>query len=176
MTCIAGVEQRGKVWIGGDSAGVEGWSLTVRADEKVFRKGPFVCGFTTSFRMGDLLRYAFSPPEQSIKQGDREYLCTTWVDALRECFAAGGFKKTEHGVEEGGDFLLGYAGSLYRVTDDYQVGRPANGYDAVGCGMDIARGALHATKGEPRRRVLAALHAAQEHSAGVRGPFKVVSV
>jgi hypothetical protein len=38
MTAIVGLVQAGSVYIGGDSAGVSGMSLTVRADAKVFRK------------------------------------------------------------------------------------------------------------------------------------------
>ena len=37
MTAIVGLAQSGAVYIGGDSAGVSGMSLTVRADAKVFR-------------------------------------------------------------------------------------------------------------------------------------------
>jgi hypothetical protein len=53
MTCIVGLVDGGRVWLGGDSAGVSGWDLTVRADRKVFRNGPYVMGFTTSFRMAN---------------------------------------------------------------------------------------------------------------------------
>ena len=42
MTCIVGLVEKGNVYIGGDSAGVGGYSLTVRADRKVFRNGDFV--------------------------------------------------------------------------------------------------------------------------------------
>ena len=39
MTCIAGlVDSNGDIYIGGDSAGVAGYDLTIRADEKVFKK------------------------------------------------------------------------------------------------------------------------------------------
>ena len=62
MTCIVGLVHEGVVYIGGDSAGVAGLSLTVRADEKVFQNGEFLMGFTTSFRMGQLLRYSLKPP------------------------------------------------------------------------------------------------------------------
>lgn len=177
MTCIAGIAQDGKVWIGGDSAGVAGYALTVRADEKVFVSGEFVYGFTSSFRMGDLLRYAFSPPEQTSKQCDRAFLVTSWVDALRACLKAGGFAKIENGVERGGTFLVGYRGHLYEVNGDFQVGEAASGYAAVGCGDEFAHGALFATKTgkDAKARVLTALSAAENHSAGVRGPFKVVS-
>lgn len=181
MTCIAGIAQDGKVWIGGDSAGVAGYTLVVRADEKVFVRGEFAYGFTTSFRMGDLLRYAFSPPEQTSKQEDREYLVTSWTDALRQCLKAGGFAKVENGVERGGSFLAGYRGRLYEVCGDFQVGEAASGYAAVGCGVEIALGALFATGDDrewlpPEGRILTALAAAETHSAGVRGPFTVVSV
>ena len=64
MTCIVGLVHEGTVFIGGDSAGVAGLSLVVRADEKVFRNGDFLMDFTTSFRMGQLLRYnPDSPPK-----------------------------------------------------------------------------------------------------------------
>lgn len=178
MTCIAGIAQGGKVWIGGDSVGADmsTYSMTVRADEKVFRKGEFAYGFTSSFRMGDLLRYAFAPPEQTAKQGDREYLCTAWMDSLRVCMATGGFKQTENGVETVGTFLLGYRGTLYQVCDNLQVAVAASGYDACGCGRDIAKGSLFSTKGDPRRRIITALRAAEAGMVVVRGPFKVVSV
>ena len=50
MTAIAAIVQDNVVYIGGDSAGVGGYSLEVRKDPKVFITGPFVMGFTTSFR------------------------------------------------------------------------------------------------------------------------------
>lgn len=175
MTCVAGIAHGGKVWIGGDSAGVSGWSLRVRADEKVFRSGHLVMGFTTSFRMGQLLRYGLKVPEQTGKD-DYGFLCTTFVDAVRECLKAGGYATKENEAEKGGDFLLGYRGNLYHVAADYQVARAAVGFDAVGCGRDVAIGALAVTpKQPPRRRILTALKAAEDFNAAVRGPFAVVS-
>ena len=64
MTCIAAIKHEGKVYIGADSAAGKGTYLTLRADEKVFKNGKFGFGFTSSFRMGQLLRYRLSPPEQ----------------------------------------------------------------------------------------------------------------
>src|SRR3546814_10742010 len=63
MTCIVGLVDDGKVYLGGDSAGVAGWSLTVRKDPKVFRVGDCIIGFTSSFRMGPLLAHSFQPPK-----------------------------------------------------------------------------------------------------------------
>ena len=56
MTCIAGLVHDETVYLAGDSAGTSGWNLTVRADPKVFANDSYVMGFTTSFRMGQLLR------------------------------------------------------------------------------------------------------------------------
>lgn len=176
MTCVVGVEHDGRVWLGADSAGVSGWSLTVRADEKVFRTGPFVMGFTSSFRMGQLLRYSFNPPKQAKSQDDYEFMCTAFVDEVRRCLKDGGYMTTTNGNEAGGTFLVGYKGSLYAVHDDFQVARAACGFDAVGCGGELALGALHATaKTKPRPRLTAALRAAEAFSAGVSGPFEFVS-
>lgn len=189
MTCIAGVEQGGKVFIGGDSAGVGGYSLTVRADEKVWTTRParaqtphsFVFGFTSSFRMGQLLRYNLSLPLQRYEVGEGEaeeikFMTTHFVDAVRAVLKTGGYVKNDGGREEGGTFLVGWRGRLYYVGGDFQVGRALHGINAVGCGGELALGALYATRGQAdaKKRVLTALAAAESYSAGVRGPFKVV--
>lgn len=176
MTAIVGLVHDGKVHLGGDSAGVSGYSLTVRADSKVFTNGPYVMGFTSSFRMGQLLRHAFKAPEPD---GDLEaFMTTTFVDGVREALKAGGWLSKENDREEGGIFLVGVAGRLFRVDADFQVGEAADGYAAAGCGQDLAVGALFATAGSrmaPERRLKVALEAAVRFSAGVRGPFAFVS-
>lgn len=86
MTVIVGLVNKGDVYIGGDSAGVAGLDITIRADEKVFTNGPFLMGFTTSFRMGQLLRYKFDPPKQTVNTDDMKYMVTDFIDATRKCF------------------------------------------------------------------------------------------
>lgn len=178
MTCIVGVETEKGVLIGGDSAGTGGWSQTIRADEKVWRAGEFVYGFTSSFRMGQLLRYNLNlprRPEKSIGQDARDkWMTTEFIDAVRTTLKSGGYAKVENGVEEGGEFLVGWRGSLYRICSDFQVGRSARGEVAVGSGGEIARGALFASKGEPRVRVKLALEAASLFNAAVAPPFKIL--
>ena len=177
MTCIVGVVHGERVYIGGDSAGVAGYALTVRADEKVFRNGPFLMGFTTSFRMGQLLRFNLKPPEHRKGVEPYEYMVTDFVDAARKCLKKGGYAKKENEVESGGDFLVGYRGHLFTVESDYQVAEATDGFNAVGCGAALARGALYITaQKKPRERVLLALKAAEHMNAGVRGPFIVEAV
>lgn len=176
MTCIVGLVHDGTVWIGGDSAGVSGWALTVRADEKVFTNGPFVMGFTSSFRMGQLLRYNLEVPRRTRRVSVDEFMHTVFVDAVRKTLKDGGYAKVESGREEGGDFLVGYAGRLFAVQSDFQVSRTRARFDAVGCGADVARGYLTAIAGTlpPEVACRRALRAAEQWSAGVRGPFRVV--
>jgi len=174
MTCIVGLVDNKRVYIGGDSAGVGGYDLLVRADAKVFRNGAFLFGFTSSFRMGQLLRYAFTPPKHDPDLSDYAYLVTTFVDALRQCLQHGGYASKSNEQESAGTFLLGYRGHLYRIEDDYQVGEAADNYNACGCGYSMALGAMFANEGKPpEKRVREALHAAERFSAGVRGPFVV---
>lgn len=179
MTCIVGLVEGDTVWIGGDSAAVGGYDLTVRTDEKVFRNGPMLFGFTSSFRMGQLLRYALIIPERHPKVDLNKYMVTTFNDAVRECLKTNGFATKDKEREEGGTFLVGFAGKLYTIYGDYQVGIALDGYDAIGCGDQVARGALYAgpfTTLSGRARVELALQAAERFSAGVRGPFDIDSV
>jgi ATP-dependent protease HslVU (ClpYQ) peptidase subunit len=174
MTCIVGIVKNGNVYIGGDSAGVDGrYSLVVRADRKVFRNDPFVMGFTSSFRMGQLLAFGFSPPAPRSGVDVMEYMVTDFIDAVRSRMKAGGYARTKDSVEEGGTFLVGYKGRLFHIQDDFQVGESTQGFDACGCGDQLALGSLRSTRewNDSRARVTEALATAEAFSAGVRGPF-----
>lgn len=176
MTCIVGLIDKGKVYMGGDSAGVAGLDLTVRADEKVFINGDFIMGFTSSFRMGQLLRYKFNPPFHMPDISDDEYMVTEFIDAVRDCFNENGYARNNNGEEAGGTFLVGYNGELYEIHDDYQVAKPADNFAAAGCGYHIALGSLYSSsKGLfPKDRVKLALEASERFSAGVRSPFLIL--
>lgn len=174
MTCIVGLADGGRVYIGGDSAGVADYAIDVRADAKVFRNREYLMGFTTSFRMGQLLRYSFKPPTP--KGNLERFMVREFMPAAMDCLDAGGWLSVDKGRREGGTFLIGVRGELFGVWDDFQVGRTVNGYQSVGCGDAYALGSLHATAGQkPLARVRSALAAAAHHSAGVTGPFVIKS-
>jgi hypothetical protein len=174
MTCIVAVAEDGVVWMGADSAGVSGLSLAVRRDPKIYRVGGFLFGFTSSFRMGQLLGYKFVPPQHHSDLDVERYMATVFVDALRDTMKAGGYARTRDGAEEAGEFLVGYQGRIFKLCSDYQVAENIEPFDAVGCGSDLAIGALHATQDRsPEYRVISALEAAEAFSAGVRRPFRI---
>jgi ATP-dependent protease HslVU (ClpYQ) peptidase subunit len=184
MTCVAGFVEQGTVWMGADSAGVAGYDLSVRADQKLFRNGPMLFGFTSSFRMGQILRYSFTVPDHDPRQDIEKYMSSIFVDAVRECLKSKGFARKENEQEHGGTFVVGYAARLFVIEGDYQVGCPADGFCAVGCGAQIAHGALFALRDlmtpdgvvPGRRQIEIALQAAERFSAGVRGPFVIQSL
>jgi len=171
MTCIVGLVDKGDIYMGGDSAGVAGLSITIRADEKVFTNGEFIMGFTSSFRMGQLLRYKFEAPKQLQSQSDMKYMVTDFIDAVQKCFVEHGFgSKTS-----GGNFLVGYNGNLYNIQSDYQVGLSHKAFESVGCGSDLAMGSMYTSSGKkPEARVLLALETASMFSIGVAAPFVVL--
>jgi len=182
MTCIVGyVDEKKNVWMGGDSAAVSCSQLfvTIRKDPKVFIKGDFVMGYTTSFRMGDVLQYRFSPPPMNpATQTVEEYMRTTFIDDLRDCFKSYGFAQTHDSQEEGGNFLVGFQGRLFEVCDDYQVGECVDGFASCGCGYCYALSALDAMdpKLSPKKKIEKALEIAVKYSIGVRPPFTILEL
>lgn len=181
MTAVVALVEKNKIYMGADSAGacVSTLSITVRKDPKVFKNGPFLMGFTDSFRMGQLLHYSFDPPEQPKGMPDDVFMNTVFVNTIRDCLKTGGYAQTDRGVETGGTFLVGYKKNLYRIGFDYQVGISALKYDAIGCGHNLCKGSMYSTsklKMEPKKRITLALKAAETFSMGVVGPFTILSI
>lgn len=176
MTCIVGIVNDGEVIIGGDSIAV-GWNYTKaeRCDAKVFKRGEMIFGFTSSYRMGQLLRYKLEIPARKPDIDVYEYMVTEFIEAVRSCLKAGGYSTVENNTEQSGTFMVGYAGRLFTIEEDFQVAEHTCGYNACGCGAHIALGAMHASLGQSPKKILeAGLKAAEFHSAGVNGPFVYV--
>ncbi len=175
MTCVVAISEGGIVYMGADAAGVAGYSIRTRKDPKIYKVGPFLFGFTMSFRMGQLLGHAFTAPDRDPRIATDKWMSTVFIDAVRTCLKAGGWAKKENETEEGGTFLVGYEGRIFRIDSDYQVGESQLQYEAVGCGDDIAMGSLYTTHAMggigPSARITTALCAAESFSAGVRGPI-----
>jgi ATP-dependent protease HslVU (ClpYQ) peptidase subunit len=179
MTCVAGIVERGGVYLGGDSIAVGGYAMEVRAMPKVFRHGPFVIGCAGSFRVADVIRYRFEPPLPDAASDLHRYMATVFADTLRDVLKAHGVVNVENNIEEApAELLVGVRGRLFTVNDDFHVGESVHRFAAVGCGSDLAMGALYAlgTRGTPRERLTKALHAAEAFSAGVRAPFRFATL
>lgn len=178
MTAIVAYREKGKVYIGGDSAGVSGTYLVIRKDEKVFKKGNFIIGFTSSYRMGQILKYKLNVPEQEKNMSDIEYMSTVFIDSVRECLKLGGYSNISNNVEEGGNFIVGYKGEIYEIESDYQVGVPEPNFAACGCGGNFAKACLYTLKDNkdltPTNKIQRALECAEYFSTGVQRPFIII--
>lgn len=187
MTCIVGVVgQDGSIVLGGDSLGVGGIDVLVRDDKKVFKKGQFLFGCTGSYRELQLVQHALripKPPESPAR--DHLYMCTTFVDKLRNTLKKAGALKEKSGVQAmESAIIVGFRGTLYIIEEDFQVGIASHGYASVGCGSPYAMGSLFAMYAhapsdsveDSRCGAEQALSAAVEFSGGVRPPFTYVEL
>lgn len=200
MTCIVGLvgtagPERGKILLGGDCAGTaEGKEVYGLRNAKVFRKGPYVIGYTTSFRLGQIVRFATElpePPDASPgEEGEPDGGCqhtqleaffsTTFAEALRHAFAEHGYERP---LGEGGSLLVGVRGRLFVLGLDFQVLAGEESFAAIGSGRHLAYGALAAldqlamgTQLKLEQRARLALESAARFAPGVRGPFRFVAV
>lgn len=179
MTCIVGCINRrdGNVIIGGDTAASNGEFIEGRLDTKVFKRGDFIFGCTTSFRMIQILRFNLKIPEIDGKE-IYEYMCTDFIESVRKCFEEFGFiERSLSSGDRGGTFLVGYKNKLFKIEGDFQVGVVMDEYTAVGSGYLVALGCLYANHGrdiDSFTKVDMALKASEKYSLGVRGPFIIL--
>ena len=153
MTCIVGLVDGQSIIMGADSAGVNGLSISIRKDVKVFPIGEFLIGFTGSFRMGQLLHYKLELPSLSDGGELHCYMATLFIDAVRKCLKDGGYAEKKDDVESAGTFLVGIRGRLFIIHADYQVEEKQDGFNACGSGEDVALGVLFATSSlQPKQR------------------------
>jgi hypothetical protein len=185
VTCIVGLECEGHVWMGGDSAGTSDTDIRVFDSPKVFNKATLtrgthlLLGYAGSFRVGQLLEHTFVPPAIPSRTTVKEYLVTSFTDAMRVLFKDKGCHadSDEDGDDQGEHLLIGLLGSLYFMDRDFHVMRPLIPFHAIGTGGNVALGALYSTpRMSPKKRCLNALKASAEFCSVVRGPFTVLSL
>lgn len=198
MTCIVGViSADGVVHLGADSASSDGHRISATRTPKLAElvvdaadceggRARVVLGFTTSWRMGQVLQQSALP---AIPRGmdPFEYVVRLVVPQVRAALKDAGFATVANGVETGGTWLVGLGGRLFTVQNDYAVLENAEPYAACGSGTDYALGALwgmtlrHGAPCEAIAREVAldligrALEAAETFVTTVRGPFHFVS-
>jgi hypothetical protein len=179
MTCIAAYRDlNGDVYIGGDSIGATPYTHVTVVNPKVFRRKNMVLGFTSSFRMGQILQFDLRIPTHHPKVGTLEYLVSEFIPVLIDKFESVKFAKVEDNQIEGGTFLIGYDKRIFEVEDNFQVLEIANNFNSCGCGTDFASGAFWAMRNQkikPKDRVTKALECAA-YFATVKPPFHIIKL
>lgn len=136
MTCIIGyIDENGVGHMAGDTAGtsVEGHYRADNVHAKVFRNGEMLMGYTSSFRMGQILEHDFTAPERPDGLTDYQYMVKLVVPAIRKAFVDAHYMNKED--KGGGTFLIIYRGKLFALQDDFSVFERPRNFDSCGSGF-----------------------------------------
>ena len=176
MTCIAGIADGGRVYLGADSLVACGQEVIQAADHKVWAAGPFALGVAGSAVWWDLLRDRVRWDRVAARATDESAFRRSVTDEIRARARDDGIDLDDE--ECAGDSLIGVAGVLYRLDSYMTCQRVSERFCAVGSGAAPALGALYATARRgmpPRARLLTALRAAERYTITVRRPWRFVS-
>ena len=181
MTCIVGYRDGKNVWIGGDSIGSNGHYKAERKDTKVFRRNEMIMGYTSSFRMGQLLKWKLNIPKQKSNEGTERYMNTSFVDAVITCFEQNGYARVKENEKIGGVFIVGYRKRLFTIDSDFQVEENKHKFHACGSGAICATGAIEALsnydpKLKPELLIRYSIEAAKKYIVSVGGAIKIIKL
>jgi ATP-dependent protease HslVU (ClpYQ) peptidase subunit len=181
MTCIVALKVPNVcVWVGGDSGAFKEDEISQRSCEKVFYNGDFLIGFSGSFRVGQLIKYSFSPPPIKDPENIMRYFVVDFIDSLKECLRSKGNLKTNESGEECHecDIIVAYKDKVVSIESDFNVGDHLDNYISIGSGALYALGALSAIEEidnlTPEQKILKSLFASEKHSPSVVQPFTVL--
>jgi len=137
MTLIVGVDLTlGKnkyLYMAGDKCGSDGFTKDLHVKPKVFRRNNLAFGYTSSFRMGQILEYSKMSKDLP-DWTDESNVYTSFVDWAKTAMKDGGYLEENKGVVSGGNFIFYNGKSLFEVQDDFSILVPEDGLLAVGAG------------------------------------------
>jgi ATP-dependent protease HslVU (ClpYQ) peptidase subunit len=179
MTCISAVVKDGKVYMGGDSGGVDtdGGTIALFNDKKVFIRKGYLIGYAGSYTFGKFLQHVFDlpdlPPGITSQESIEKFVNGVLMPSLRKQ------SKSMDLTTEELDFecLIGVKGHLFLVSNDWVALEPTSDFMSVGSGQYVAIGSLHTTQTwkDPVKRINASLTAAEQYCTSVLGPFTILS-
>lgn len=181
MTCIVGYIDRKnkKAYIGGDSDGSNHSNIGHRKDKKVFEKSGMLFGYTTSYRMGQLLKEVLVIPDIEKDEDEFTYMVTKFIPELIKIYDESKYlQKDKDGQAQGGFFITILNDRLFVVESDFQVHEPDYDYTSVGSGMYYALGSLYTSSSydvDIKAKLTTAINAAIEFNPFVRGRIDIVS-
>ena len=177
MTCIIGVEENGKAYIGADSAaGSSNLVQQISSMPKIFKKNGVIFAYTSSFRMGQILQYHVEFPEQVLIESKNPFdFAIEFAETARDAFKKFGYSEISNNSETGGIFIIGIKDKVFEIQSDFSVLHSDDGVMANGCGIEYAYGALYVSRElEAKKRILSALEASSHYSPFVKPPFIVM--
>lgn len=182
MTCIVALIHNNSVYMAGDSAAVLDMDYEIRGDKKVFKVDEFIIGFSDSFRLGNILKYKFTPPK--ITKDIEIYMNIDFIESIKElCRDNGILKMIDNEESNVGQILVGIHGRIFNIDYDFNIGWNLDKNYSIGCGSSYAISALQTLdiidpqykKYSPEKRLNIALEIAEKNSLGVKPPYYSVS-
>jgi ATP-dependent protease HslVU (ClpYQ) peptidase subunit len=169
MTLIIALKHKGKVYLGGDAAAVGGYDRSPTVEPKVFKNGKYMIGYTTSFRMGQILQH-MKLPVPPVKELTK-FMVTTFIESITEEFTKRDYDWKENGV----NFIAVIHNRIFEIENGLQVHEKKE-ISAVGCAYAYALGAITACEiVDPKERMLKTFSIAEIYSAGIMAPYTIIS-
>lgn len=174
MTCIIGLEEGGKAYVGADSMQIEGLDNAISTNKKIFRRNGFIFAHTGQCRGTQIMKYLIDIP--LIDDTDEEFIFKHISEPLRMKMKEIGYSEIKDNIEMHRDrWIVAHKNKVYLINSDWEVARKANGLAVGGCGGDYATGAMFALKNilPPKKRIERALKISAKCSVGVGPPFVI---
>ena len=173
MSCVVGLVRDGRVWMGADSAATSpNQAQFILKSPKVFVRGGRLFGPTGSIRLMQLLRFKNF---EGLRSDDPEVVAELVAEQIRLLTQEDeGLLNNERQMEA--KVLLGCAGRLFIIQEDFGVMEPRQNYTALGEGGPFALGAMSVlvrSDKDPETTLREALGISAQHCATVRPPFVI---
>lgn len=170
MTAIAAIKTNDGVLVGTDSAVTRPDKdlLLVSSVSKVFELEDLVVGVSGSIAIGQYLSRTFRVPGRPPNTSLARYMVAHFGPAVEKALR-------QEGLKGHCSILIATPeNGLFISEDGAAVVEPQDPFAAIGTGANFALGALRATRGDPRGRLLRALDAAAHFDPYVRPPFTIL--
>jgi ATP-dependent protease HslVU (ClpYQ) peptidase subunit len=177
MTCIVAVRDTidNKIWMAGDRGISDDNSIAVGSSPKIWKKEGYLFGYAGSMD-GDRIRHLFVPPQFEGRGSVDKFMYSRFLKSLRKFYEEWWVDTTSTA-----DFgmIICVRGKMYEHSSgDMSLTQYEQDYLAMGSGGDIAMGSLYATQKtkDTRKRAVASVQAAINHSPSCKGPIDILSI
>lgn len=173
MTCIVGISDNGKVYIGGDRGASDGSSIVSLSTPKVCIRDEWIFGYAGSMGIGQIMQIINIP---ILSEDDDPFMVLRMdvVDAFKSMMDIQGLSITE---DNDTDILIGIRGRLFEFSPaDWSVAEVKE--TAIGSGGNFALGSLYTsnTNEDPIYRIGMALGAAITYSPTCQGSIDILYI
>ena len=174
MTCIVGLEQDGKAYMGADSF-VGGFTSANNGQFKVVKKGKFLLGISGKVSITNVIQNELEPLTY-LYDTDEQCIYFNFIKPLKKLLKEEQSTEVLNNVNTfDTSALLIYNNKLYEIDSGFAYIRSPKYGSAIGYGYGPATGSLFTTyklyNKDPIEKLTLALQAALETSEYVREPF-----